>query len=75
MQLLERRVSSNSGQWILLCHPARFVYSQFSEEHIATATVDFTVKLMQRGDIHYRVQLWDIAGQDRFQNISRVILR
>lgn len=55
-----------------MCHSARCVYSQFSEEHIATATVGFTVKLMTRGDTTYRVQLWDIAGQDRFQTISRV---
>lgn len=55
-----------------MCHSPRYVYSQFSEEHVATATVDFSVKVITRGDTTYRVQLWDIAGQDRFQNISRV---
>ena len=48
------------------------MYSDFSEQHVATATVDFTLKLVKKGDITYRMQLWDIAGQDRFQNISRV---
>ena len=50
----------------------RYVYSDFSDKHVATATVDFTLKIIVRDDITYRVQLWDIAGQDRFQNISRV---
>ncbi|KAK8789564.1 RAS-related protein RAB [Blastocystis sp. subtype 4] len=53
----------------------QYVYSDFSEQHIATATVDFTLKLVKKGDITYRMQLWDIAGQDRFQNISRVYYR
>ena len=32
----------------------------------------YTLKIIVRDDITYRMQLWDIAGQDRFQNISRV---
>lgn len=50
------------------------MYSSFSDQHVATATVDFTLKLVQKNDNTYRVQLWDIAGQDHFQNISRVEL-
>ena len=53
----------------------QYVYSSFSDQHVATATVDFTLKLVQKNDNTYRVQLWDIAGQDHFQNISRVYYR
>ncbi len=49
------------------------MYSSFSDQHVATATVDFTLKLVQKNDNTYRVQLWDIAGQDKNVYITKTL--
>ncbi|KAK8814170.1 hypothetical protein WA158_008032 [Blastocystis sp. Blastoise] len=53
----------------------RYVHDLFSENYHITTTVDFGLKILAIGDVTYRLQLWDIAGQDRYQNISRVYYR
>jgi small GTP-binding protein len=44
----------------------RYVDNYFSEEHKATVGVDFAVKHLNVNGTEVRLQLWDIAGQERF---------
>ena len=51
----------------------RYVHNIFSREYKATIGVDFAYKLIQISpDKIVRLQLWDIAGQERYGNMTRV---
>lgn len=52
----------------------RYVHQIFSDHYRATIGVDFALKVFQWDDegTVVRLQLWDIAGQERFGNMTRV---
>ncbi|XP_035511901.1 ras-related protein Rab-7L1-like [Morone saxatilis] len=51
----------------------RYVHSQFNKTYKMTVGVDFSVKLLHWSDKEkVRLQLWDIAGQERFISMTRV---
>ncbi|CEJ01041.1 Putative Ras-like protein Rab-32 [Rhizopus microsporus] len=51
----------------------RYVHNIFSTNYKSTIGVDFALKVIQwTPDIIVRLQLWDIAGQERFGNMTRV---
>jgi Ras-related protein Rab-32 len=51
----------------------RYVHQSFSEHYRATIGVDFALKVINWDKkTVVRLQLWDIAGQERFGNMTRV---
>ncbi|XP_070695838.1 ras-related protein Rab-7L1-like [Pempheris klunzingeri] len=51
----------------------RYVSGQFSKTYQMTVGVDFSVKLLHWSDKEkVRLQLWDIAGQERFISMTRI---
>lgn len=68
---------------------ARYVHDFFTQHYRATIGVDFALKVILTIDscralvqvVHHdektvvRLQLWDIAGQERFGNMTRVYYR
>ncbi|KAG9336209.1 hypothetical protein JZ751_002556 [Albula glossodonta] len=51
----------------------RYVHQCFSENYRATIGVDFSLKVINWDSTTLvRLQLWDIAGQERFGNMTRV---
>ncbi|XP_067853178.1 ras-related protein Rab-38-like [Heptranchias perlo] len=54
----------------------RYVHQIFSQHYRATIGVDFALKVLNWEDnTIVRLQLWDIAGQERFGNMTRVYYR
>uniref|UniRef100_A0A915HFB3 Ras-related protein Rab n=1 Tax=Romanomermis culicivorax TaxID=13658 RepID=A0A915HFB3_ROMCU len=54
----------------------RYVHGVFSDHYRATIGVDFAMKILNwNDDSIIRLQLWDIAGQERFGNMTRVYYR
>ena len=49
----------------------RFVENKFSGNYKPTINLDFSYKNIKIKDKIYRIQLWDTAGQEEFQSISR----
>lgn len=51
----------------------RYVHNIFSASYKSTIGVDFALKAIMWNDhTNIRLQLWDIAGQERFSNMTRV---
>jgi len=54
----------------------RYVNNIFSTQYKSTIGVDFALKVIQiNQSTIVRLQLWDIAGQERFGNMTRVYYR
>lgn len=50
----------------------RYVRNQFSKDYQTTIGVDFALKRVHTSNGDINVQLWDIAGQERFAGLSRI---
>jgi small GTP-binding protein len=53
----------------------RIVYNTFSEKYKATIGCEFGLKILEINGESVRIQLWDLAGQDRLGGISRLYCR
>lgn len=54
----------------------QFVSKEFSENYVSTIGADFVEKLIEYDEqLKISLQLWDIAGQDRFAKLTRAYFR
>ncbi|KAH3760089.1 member Ras oncogene family RAB32 [Pelomyxa schiedti] len=57
------------------CLIRRVVLNQFSSDYKQTVGVDFHLKDMVVTNHPVKIQMWDIAGQERYSNLQRVFFR
>ena len=50
----------------------QFINKKFSKEYSATIASDFQYKLLKIGNLNYRIQFWDLAGQDRSPEMTKL---
>uniref|UniRef100_A0A0K0FDU2 Ras-related protein Rab n=1 Tax=Strongyloides venezuelensis TaxID=75913 RepID=A0A0K0FDU2_STRVS len=54
----------------------QFVQNTYTQYYKATVGVDFATKILMYDDgTLLRLQLWDVSGQDRFSNLTRVYFK
>ena len=49
----------------------RYTRSEFKPEYQITLGAEFGAKSIKIGDLTYRIQIWDTAGQENFRSITR----
>jgi len=59
--------NSSSGKTSIL---NRFVDDNFNQSHISTIGVDLKIKNMEYNNKNIKLQIWDLAGQERFKTIT-----
>lgn len=50
----------------------RYVYNLFTPNYKSTIGVDFALKILKKDKLTIGMQLWDVAGQERFGSMTRV---
>ena len=53
----------------------KWTKNSFSEEYKATIVSEYGFKIFENNGDLYRVQLWDIAGQDRNYNLTKIFAK
>ena len=50
----------------------RYIYNKFAQTYSITIGSQFSYKIYKKDDVIYRVQFWDIAGQDKNPETTRI---
>ena len=50
----------------------RYTHNEFTEAYKATVVSEFGFKVFKYDGVSYRVQIWDLAGQDKNATITRL---
>ena len=64
--------SSGTGKTSLV---QRWTKGQFSETHKPTIVSEFGFKIVEYKEKKYRIQLWDIGGQDKSPSMAKIFSR
>ena len=57
------------------CIVSRFTKDYFPLNEMTTLGVDFDCKIMDYKENQYKIQIWDTAGQEKFQSIVKSYIR
>lgn len=57
------------------CLLLRFVSDEHRVDHLPTVGIDFKMKNIQINDMTVKLQVWDTAGQDRFQTLTSTFFK
>ena len=57
------------------CLMHRMCHNEFTEDHEVTVGVEFGSLLVRMQDINVKLQIWDTAGQEAFQSITKIFYK
>jgi len=57
------------------CIMLQFSSNQFREEHELTIGVEFSIKYLEIKNKNIKIQIWDTAGEEQFQSITKSYYR
>ena len=64
--------NSNTGKTSFV---NKYIYNKFAQTYSPTVGTQFSYKIVKINDKLYRVQFWDIAGQDYFQKATGIFCK
>ena len=53
----------------------RFMKDEFDEDSISTTGSTYTMKVIEKDNIKYRLNIWDTAGQEKYRSITNLFLK
>jgi small GTP-binding protein len=53
----------------------RYIYNKFAKTYSITIGSQFSYKIYKKDDVIYRVQFWDIAGQDKNAKLTKTFAK
>ena len=57
------------------CYVNKWVKNVFQEEYTVTIVSEFGFKVFEQNGKLYRIQLWDIAGQDKNGTVTKIFAK
>ena len=57
------------------CLMHRMCHNEFTEDHEVTVGVEFGSLLVRMQNLAFKLQIWDTAGQESFQSITKIFYR
>ena len=57
------------------CLMHRMCHNEFTEDHEVTVGVEFGSLLVKMQGVAFKLQIWDTAGQESFQSITKIFYR
>ena len=57
------------------CLMHRMCHNEFTDDHEVTVGVEFGSILVKIKDVAFKLQIWDTAGQESFQSITKIFYR
>ena len=64
--------NSNTGKTSFV---NKWTKGTFTDNYKATVVSEFSFKVFQFKDKYYRIQLWDLAGQDKNTHITKYLVK
>ncbi|MCQ2817607.1 MAG: GTP-binding protein [archaeon] len=53
----------------------KFTRNEFNEKYRATVVSEFGFKIVNYDGVQYRIQIWDLAGQDKNATITKIFAK
>ena len=57
------------------CIINRYIHDQFNPDSETTLGSSFSTKIIKKGNIEYRLNIWDTTGQEKYHSITKLFIK